>query len=279
MNSLRLLLSIILTVALGACKARQHDEAGLLSFGSENSNEETVALGGNYSLLCIPDNKASTDASESFLVTVKGAENPKDEAQPILVTIDVARSGQEDRLFTDSKGRGAIARDRSIFLGFETGVLTAELSTAEPGSETFIGVISIASFTDGAQVKCQVRELVASVASAIAGVSKKERIQSTIHPEIGTWEIEATLNPIEGLEDTFEVEKIQIRNGKKLVQELGPVGDAWREEDKRHGLLLEIRDFNADGYQDLQVRTTCGNKRCALDVFLFDRKTKQFTKK
>jgi hypothetical protein len=153
----------LLAVTLGACKARQHDEAGLLSSDTEKANEETLALGGNYSLLCIPDNKVSTDASESFLVTVKGAENPKDESQPILVTIDVARSGQEDRLFTDVKGRGAIAKDRSIFLGFETGVLTAELSSVEPESETFTGVISIASFTDGAQVKCQVRELVAVV--------------------------------------------------------------------------------------------------------------------
>ena len=162
MNSFKLLL-IMSLVSLGACKARQHDEAGLLTSGDENPNEETVALGGNYSLLCLPDNKASTDASESFLVTVKGAENPKDEAQPILVTVDVARSGKEDRLFTDVKGRGAIVKDRSIFLGFETGVLTAELSATEPGGETFTGVISIASFTDGAQVKCQVRELVAVV--------------------------------------------------------------------------------------------------------------------
>ena len=162
MTSIKLLL-FILTVSLGACKARQHDEDGLLSAEGDNANEESIALGGNYSLLCIPDNKTSTEASESFLVTVKGAENPKDEAQPILVTIDVARSGQEDRLFTDVRGRGAIAKDRSIFLGFETGVLTAELSSVQAGSETFNGVISIASFTDGAQVQCQVRELVAVI--------------------------------------------------------------------------------------------------------------------
>jgi hypothetical protein len=160
MKSLKILL-VLTVIALTACKARQPDEAGLFSSGDDNPNDEMVALGGNYSLLCLPDNKASTDASESFLVTVKGAENPQDEAQPILVTVDVARSGKEDRLFTDVKGRGAIVKNRSIFLGFETGVLTADLSTTEPGGETFTGVISIASFTDGAQVKCQVRELVA----------------------------------------------------------------------------------------------------------------------
>jgi len=160
MRSFKILLVLTL-MSLEGCKARQHDEAGLLSSGEKDVNEETVALGGNYSLLCLPDNNASTDASESFLVTVKGAENPQDEAQPILVTIDVARSGKEDRLFTDVKGRGAIVKDRSIFLGFETGVLTADLSAVEPGGETYTGVISIASFTDGAQVKCQVRELFA----------------------------------------------------------------------------------------------------------------------
>jgi len=158
MDQFKLFLTFF-AISLASCKARQYDEAGLFSSKNEIPLHEGLASGGNYSLFCIPDNKASTDPSESFLISVKGAENPKDESQPILVSIDVARSGQQERLFVDVKGRGAIVKDSSIFLGFETGVLTAELLAGEPGLETFVGVLSIANFTDGAQVKCQIREL------------------------------------------------------------------------------------------------------------------------
>lgn len=149
-------LSLLIFVLLSGCKARESDESGLLDSESDQSRLESVSAEGAYRLNCSNDSNIGDDkTAETYIFSVKGAADPADESQPLLVSVEAVGKGISSNLFTDINGRGAVSLGKSIFVGFEKGVLTGEPTGIE-NPAFFSGIMTIAGLTEGLQVSCLV---------------------------------------------------------------------------------------------------------------------------
>jgi hypothetical protein len=150
---------------VASCKTREPEQNGLLSEEVEqNPADETVADGGEFAVRCGPaddaDNPGADTAGDTWLLQVKGAVSTSDESQPLIVDLDLLTAeagGKAQRLHAGQKGRGIIDLQKSLFIGFESGVLTADADTGGAGG--FTGVLSVASRVDGIQVRCQAKAI------------------------------------------------------------------------------------------------------------------------
>lgn len=158
--------ALLYAVFLTGCKTREPDQSGLLAADAERAeDEEAVADGGEFAVRCAPADDAAgpeggNTTAESYLLQVKGAVSATDESQPLVVDLDVTAGGEAgkmQRLFAAQRGRGVIDLQKSIFIGFENGVLTADALEGETGG--FTGVLSVAGRVDGMPVKCQAKGL------------------------------------------------------------------------------------------------------------------------
>jgi len=124
-------LTTVLTVvlALAACKTRDPDRAGLLD--EEDGEVEGTptglqladqpATGGAWDIDC-----KTASGGERFHVEVDGAVSATDEAQPLVVSITRFVGDEQHAVVTGDRGRGAASEGGPLFIGFQSGVLTAE---------------------------------------------------------------------------------------------------------------------------------------------------------
>lgn len=150
-----MLMTALFVGSTGACKTREPEQAGLLSAADE-AVDDAVASGGEYSVRCSAEDEAPANI---YMLVVRGAVSATDEAQLLIVDVDQLNVGasQPKRLFSSMSGRGAIDMQKSLFIGFERGALTADAADDTAGG--FTGVLSIADQVDGLAVRCQVAHL------------------------------------------------------------------------------------------------------------------------
>jgi len=135
------------------CKARNPDAAGLMSEPSAYTGPE-VAKGGSWSLNCT---SAEGDGNKAtYALQVQGAVSPTDEGQDILVSASKTLDGKSEALAEHEQGHGAISANGPLFLGFFSGVLTAN-PQAGIAPATHSGVLTLAKDpnVEGLKVRCQ----------------------------------------------------------------------------------------------------------------------------
>jgi hypothetical protein len=160
----RSVVAALLALSAVACKQRDPDAAGLLSDGTQTPTAENTAPAGDYTIGCrAQDPDLPQDV---FTLVVHGAASATDETQALSVTVlrryaDAARGVAE--LARAEAGRGAVRPKGPIFVGFQSGALTAEY-TAAGALETHNGLLTLASdpAVNGLSVGCAVSEGVAS---------------------------------------------------------------------------------------------------------------------
>lgn len=140
-------LGALLTLTL-ACKTRDPNAGGLL-----DDDETTPTLGlidppasgnGQWTVTCVEQDGGAEDGpAASYRFAVLGAVDERDETQAISVSVEKlggAAGGARARTLADSEpGRGALSIGGPLFLGFASGVLTAEPS----GDGRHIGVTTL----------------------------------------------------------------------------------------------------------------------------------------
>ncbi len=147
----------VLTLLSGGCKARNPDAAGLMSEPSASTGQE-VAKGGDWTLSCVG---AEGDANKStYMLQVQGAVSPTDEGQDILVSANKTNDGHTESLADHEQGHGALSATGSLFLGFFSGVLTAN-PQAGILPATHSGVLTLAKDpnVEGLKVRCQLTKV------------------------------------------------------------------------------------------------------------------------
>ena len=132
MFSMKHALMIALIVAVSGCKQRHPDDAGLLD---ADPNDETPTLvvpsgprqQGLWTINCAPE-PLDSDVERSsvrYRFDVQGATDPTDEAQELVVSA-YRLDGGSSVLALSEIGRGTVSVEGPIFVGFASGVLTAE---------------------------------------------------------------------------------------------------------------------------------------------------------
>lgn len=153
-----------------ACRTRDPEAAGLLDAEPDPAGEEadaaalpeggtpqeTVAPEGSWRLSCSP-----ADAGKKvYVLTVQGAARPDDESQPLRVSLGIDQGQGPQVLGHNEMGRGAVDPRGPVFVGFESGVLTAEYN-ARPGGVSHQGVITLSKDkdADALSVLCTVERI------------------------------------------------------------------------------------------------------------------------
>ena len=140
-------------LSIPGCKARNPDAAGLMSEPSAYTGPE-VAKGGSWSLNCTG---AEADGNKAvYALQVQGALSPTDEGQDILVSASKTLDGKSETLAEHEQGHGALSAGGPLFLGFFSGVLTANLQ-AGMAPATHSGVLTLVKDpnVEGLKVHCQ----------------------------------------------------------------------------------------------------------------------------
>jgi hypothetical protein len=153
---MRATLIISMLIAVAGCKTRDPDASGLLDDDSAATSEpdaDAPAPGGDWTITCNP---AEPDPDiKAYTLNVSGA-TTADEAQFVRVSLRLTHSeaaaGQDvvaDRVI----GHGAIAENGPVFVGFPSGVLTADAPT---NGGLRAGVLTLVSGrnTAGLKVTC-----------------------------------------------------------------------------------------------------------------------------
>lgn len=155
-------LALIVLGILGAASCRTRDPlaAGLLDADppggpagesdrqtpTEEMQPATIAPNGDWRVQCRPADSAA-GGERTYLLSIKGAVRPDDELQPLLVSLSLDRAGSVLPLGENQKGRGAIDPQGAIFVGFESGVLTAD-KISQSTTPAYQGVITLANDQD-----------------------------------------------------------------------------------------------------------------------------------
>jgi hypothetical protein len=139
-------------LVLGACKPRDPDAAGLLDDPTPDTKVQ-IAKGGDWDIFCSPLEGAGAGLP-TYLLEVEGAVNAGDEAQELLVTVKKSWSGRQDVLANKELGHGAVSAQGPLFVGFTSGVLTADPTPAD-GKTLHTGVLTLAGDqAEGLKVSC-----------------------------------------------------------------------------------------------------------------------------
>jgi hypothetical protein len=153
-----------------ACRTRDPDAAGLLdaepdpagegveaaSAPEGGSPQETLAPEGNWRLSCSP----ADAGKKTYVLTVRGAARPDDESQPLRVSLGLDQGQGSQTLGQNEMGRGAVDPRGPIFVGFESGVLTAEFNAGlESGSHQGVITLSKDKDADALSVVCKVERI------------------------------------------------------------------------------------------------------------------------
>jgi hypothetical protein len=143
-------------LAFAACKVRDPDAGGLLDDTEADADptaaEEKVADGGRFAIDC-----RVLEGKGHYFVEVSGAVRADDEAQPLYVHVERRDGSAAPRILAGREaGRGRVTVQGSLFIGFQSGALTAE--PAREGDGTHLGVLSLADDPEavGAAVRCKV---------------------------------------------------------------------------------------------------------------------------
>lgn len=155
---LRSLFALIAVLAFAsACKQRDPEAAGLVSEGTATQDlalSDTPAAAGAYTIKCRTDEPEV--AQDLIIIAVRGAVSQTDEAQPLAVSVVRQRGNgaQSDKLADGEQGRGAVRPTGPLYVGFPSGVLTAEY--AAPGPH--VGLLTLAAdpAVNGLPVSCMV---------------------------------------------------------------------------------------------------------------------------
>ncbi len=152
---MRKLVCLLLACSTFACKTRDPDAGGLLSDEPDAADAKVqIAKGGDWNVACSPVEAESTAAS--YDLAVEGAVNAGDEAQELLVTVAKSQGGKAENIVTKELGHGAVSETGPLFVGFTSGVLTADATTVS-GKTTYVGVLTLAKDnTEGLKVSCSV---------------------------------------------------------------------------------------------------------------------------
>ena len=147
----------VLTLLSGGCKARNPDAAGLMSEPSASTGPE-VAKGGDWTLNCV---SAEGDANKAtYLLQVQGAVSPTDEGQDILVSASKTNDGHTESLADHEQGHGALSATGSLFLGFFSGVLTANPQAGIlPATHSGVQTLAKDPIVEGLKVHCQLTKV------------------------------------------------------------------------------------------------------------------------
>lgn len=148
------LLPLILLMAV-ACKPRDPDSGGLFAADAENDEVRVpIAKGGDWNVHC---QSTETDSGlRSYEFRVEGAVNNGDEAQELLVSVSKTQDGKTQDLVVKNLGHGAVSEAGPLFVGFTSGVLTADAATVD-GKVVYTGVLTLTpDHTEGLKVQCSV---------------------------------------------------------------------------------------------------------------------------
>jgi len=141
------IVAVIVMLASGACKTRDPEAAGVLSYQPSTLEDSQEAFG-TINIVCTPAPGVEGDPmAVRYLFTIAGAVSDTDEGQPVLVTVEreMLDNGFREPLSSYEAGRGAVSKSGSIFLGFPSGVLTANYGAASMGSSTHGGVMTLST--------------------------------------------------------------------------------------------------------------------------------------
>ena len=156
---------IVFVSSLSACKQRDPDAAGLLSNGTQvvddvpaGAPSDGTPAPGSFTVTCRPQDPQIQQ--DLFIVAVRGAVSPDDEAQPVVVSVERRRANaaqQADRLAADESGRGVVRPKGAVFIGFQSGVLTADYA-GQASANTHTGLLTLAAdpSVNGMPVGCRV---------------------------------------------------------------------------------------------------------------------------
>ena len=158
-----LLTALTVFSVTAACKERDPEAAGLLSDGTpaaaaSEPGPADLPAGGAFTITCRPQDPEL--ARDVFVLGVRGAVKADDEAQPVAVTVERRRANaaqQTDKLADGEPGRGAVRPKGAVFVGFVSGVLTAEYAGVA-GNNTHTGLLTLAAdpAVNGMPVGCTV---------------------------------------------------------------------------------------------------------------------------
>ncbi len=149
------LVCLLLACSAFACKTRDPDAGGLLSDDADDAATKVqIAKGGDWNVACTPAEAESTAAS--YDLAVEGAVNGGDEAQELLVSVAKSQGGKAEHVVTKELGHGAVSDTGPLFVGFTSGVLTADATTVS-GKTAYVGVLTLTTDnTEGLKVSCSV---------------------------------------------------------------------------------------------------------------------------
>lgn len=145
-----IILFAVSTLFVG-CRARQWDE----SSGVLDSDEST----GRVSVRCFENIENSE--KPVWLFQVSGAHSSTDQEQPLQVSVQkkLADAGAVS-IANAQSGRGVVSKDAGIFLGYESGALTADQADQNKAG-FFGGLLTMTgnSAENSAEVLCEVRDI------------------------------------------------------------------------------------------------------------------------
>ncbi len=149
------LLAVGFAASSSACKPRDPDAGGLLSSDEPAPASAEVAKGGDWLVSCQP---AGDDVEATvYQIAVAGAVSESDESQDVLVSVEKSNKGQIQVVAENEAGHGALSPSGSVFVGFSSGVLTAELASGTARA-THAGVLTLSKdqAASGLNVTCAV---------------------------------------------------------------------------------------------------------------------------
>lgn len=146
---MRFLVLFTIVLLAASCRTRNPEASeGLLDSSSDDAPSEPGAAsekvldGGRFLISCQESTQAKQSDRYEFLVN--GANDPQQENQKLLVTVNIVPAGKAPVPYTvDAPGKGAISAKTGVFLGFVKGALTAETPDLQaPGM--FTGMLTLA---------------------------------------------------------------------------------------------------------------------------------------